>query len=225
MGFKVHIDVADGYATIPAADADVDIVPYVHEVDGKPWSATVDNSLLAPQSVFLEEELFGARHEAALGFIRENSIDRSFGATDAWLGIVVAGKPLGDVRDALRLLGVEDQLDDLGVRVYVPGAISPLEPQGLRAFVAGVDTVFVVEGKRPFIEIQVRDLLYDEANPPSVYGKRDQNREPLIPISGALSGEKLVESLRRILEQQTDPNRLARRYAAGELPVPELPSR
>jgi len=226
VGFKVHTDVADGFATIPASDADVDVVDYVHEADGKPWQATIDNNLIAPQSVYLEEELFGVRTEAALGFVRENPIDRSFGATNAWLGIVVAGKPLGDVRDALRLLGIEDQLEDLGIRVYVPGVISPLEPQGLRAFTKGLDTVFVVEGKRPFIEAQVRDLLYDESDPPRVYGKRDSERNPLVPIAGALSAEKLVEPLRRILEQRIDPDRLARRRERIPLlPAQDMPNR
>ncbi len=226
VGFKVHTDVADGFATIPAANGDVAVTDYVHEVDGKPWQATIDNNLISPQSVYLEEELFGVRTEAALGFVRENPIDRSFGATNGWLGIVVAGKPLGDVRDALRVLGIDDQLEALGVRVYVPGVISPLEPQGLRAFASGLETVLVVEGKRPFIEAQVRDLLYDESNPPRVYGKRDAKRDPLIPISGALSAEKLVEPLRRILEQRIDPDRLAkRRERIPLLPATDMPNR
>ena len=226
VGVKVHTNVADGFSTIPADSANVEVVPYVHEVDGQPWRATVDNNLLAPQSVYLEEELFGVRTEAALGFVRENAVDRSFGATDAWLGIVVAGKPLGDVRDALALLGIADDLQALGIRVYVPGMISPLEPQGLRAFSAGLETVLVVEAKRPFIEDQVRNLLYDEANPPRVLGKRDADRVPLIPLGGALSADALVAPLRRVLELKIDPDRLAkRRERIALLGASELPNR
>ena len=210
VGFKVHTDVADGFATIPASSADVDISPFVYEVDGEPWRHTVNNNLLAPHSLMLEEELFGHRTQAALGFARENSLDRSYGASDAWLGIVVAGKPHGDVRDALKLLGIDGQLDDLGVRVYVPGLISPLEPQGLRAFAQGLESILVVEAKRPFIETQVRDLLYDNPDRPNVYGKFDLERERLIPIAGALSGTTLVEPLRRVLTTKVDASRLAR---------------
>ena len=210
VGFKVHTDVADGFATIPASSADVDISPFVYEVGGEPWRHTVNNNLLAPHSLMLEEELFGHRTEAALGFARENSLDRSYGASDAWLGIVVAGKPHGDVRDALKLLGIDGQLDDLGVRVYVPGLISPLEPQGLRAFAQGLESILVVEAKRPFIETQVRDLLYDDPDRPNVYGKFDLERERLIPIAGALSGTTLVEPLRRVLTTKVDASRLAR---------------
>lgn len=226
VGVKVHTDVADGFSTISAASGDVDVVDYVHEVDGEPWRATVDNNLLAPQSVFLEEELFGVRTEAALGFARENTIDRSFGAQDAWLGIVVAGKPLGDTRDALRLLGIDDQLSKLGIRVYVPGMISPLEPQGLRAFARGLETIMVVEAKRPFIEAQVRDVLYGQNDAPDVFGKRDGEHRQLVPIGGALSGEKLVEPLRRVIEAKVDPSRLARqRERIPLLADPELPRR
>ena len=210
VGFKVHTDVADGFATIPANSANVDIAPYVYEVDGEPWRHTVNNNLLAPHSLMLEEELFGHRTQAALGFARENSLDHSYGATDAWLGIVVAGKPHGDVREALQRLGIADQLDELGVRVYVPGLISPLEPQGLRAFARGLDSILVVEAKRPFIEAQVRDILYDDPERPNVYGKFDLERERLIPVSGALSGTSLVEPLRRVLTTKIDPTRLAR---------------
>ena len=208
VGFKIHTDVADGFATVSASAGSPKISDYVHEVDGKPWRPTVDNNLIAPLSLTMEEELFGERTEAALGFARENAINRSFGSMNPWLGIVVAGKPVGDVMDALEMLGVADQLEELGIGVYVPGMISPLEPQALRAFASPVDTVLVVEAKRSFIEAQVRDVLYDEVNAPRVYGKRDWDRNPLIPGSGALSAQKVVEPLRRVLERNIDPARL-----------------
>lgn len=226
VGVKVHTDVADGFATIPATAGDVEVVDYVHEVNGRPWRATVDNNLLAPQSLHLEEELFGVRQEAALGFVRENAVDRTFGAHDAWLGIVVAGKPLGDVRDALGLLGIADSLADVGVKLYVPGMISPLEPRGLRSFAAGLETLLVVEAKRPFIESQVRDLLYAEANRPTVLGKRDVAGQPLVPLGGALSPDVLVEPLRRVLQTRVDPSRLRKpRERIPLLADPGLPRR
>ena len=208
VGFKLHTDVADGFATVPASAGDPRIVDVIHEVNGEQWHPTIDNNLVAPASLMLEEELFGERTEAALGFARENTMNRSFGSMNPWLGIVVAGKPVGDVVDALAALGIEDQLEELGIGVYVPAMISPLEPQALRAFASSVDTLLVVEAKRSFIEAQVRDLLYDEARPPRVYGKRDWNRDYLIPGSGAISAQKIVGPLRRVLEQNIDPSRL-----------------
>ena len=208
----MHTDVADGFATVAAGSGDIDLAEYVHEVNGEPWTPTVDNRLIAPMSLWLEEEMFGHRVDAARGFVRANPIDRSVGATDAWLGIVAAGKSVGDVHDALAKLGVtEADLAEYGVRIYVPGMISPLEPQGLRAFARGLETVVVVEEKRPFLEWQVRDILYGGPDTPAVLGKKDGDLAPLVPLGSSLNSDVLVEPLRRVLELRIDPARLARR--------------
>ena len=230
VGVKVHTDVADGFATVTADTGDIAVTPYVHEVDGEPWSPTVDNRLIAPISLWLEEEMYGHRLDAARGFVRANPVDRTVGATDAWLGIVAAGKSAGDVHDALGKLGVDDgRLDEVGVRIYVPGMISPLEPQGLRAFARGLDTVLVVEEKRPFLEWQVRDILYGGPDTPDVLGKKDGDLAPLVPLGSSLSSDVLVEPLRRVLERRVDPSRLARRREriplVGDGAASELPSR
>ena len=211
VAMKVHTDVADGFATVPATASDIDLVDYVHEVDGTPWTPMVDNTLIIPTSMHLEQEVFGTRLDAAMGFLRENAIDRRWGAESPWLGIVVAGKPIGDVHDALSTLGVGlDDLESLGVRILAPGVISPLEPSGLRSFAEGLEAILVVEAKRPFIETQVRDLLYGGSNTPAVVGKTDEHGRPLVPRSGALSGDALVEPLRRVLERRIPADRLAR---------------
>ena len=211
VGVKVHTDVADGFATVPADSGDIELFDFVHEVDGEPFTPTVDNRLLAPYSLMLEEEMFGHRLEAARGFLRANGLDRSYGSADPWLGIVAAGKSTGDVRDALAKLGVtEADLAELGIRVYVPALISPLEPQGVRAFAQGLDTILVVEEKRSFLEWQVRDILYGGPDTPAVLGKHDDDRRTLVPHGNALSADVLVEPLRRVLTLQIDPDRLAR---------------
>ncbi|NNF68687.1 MAG: hypothetical protein HKN01_02860, partial [Acidimicrobiia bacterium] len=210
-GIKVHTDVADGFATIPADTGSINLERYVHEVDGTPWTPTVDNRLLIPFSMMLEEELFGHRIDAARGFMRANSLDRSYGASDASLGIIVAGKPHGDVRDALVRLGItEETLADFGIRIYVPAMISPLESEGLRSFVDGLDTVMVVEAKRAFMETQVRDLLYGGPHTPAVYGKVGPDGGALLPRSGIISPDLLVEPLRSIISLHVDPERLRR---------------
>ena len=55
VGIKVHTDVADGFATIPADAGQIDLNPYEHEVAGERWTPTVDNRLLVPFSAMLEE--------------------------------------------------------------------------------------------------------------------------------------------------------------------------
>ena len=52
----------------------------------------------------------GARRDLALAYARENGVNRIEGAPDARLGVVAAGKPYYDLREALRALGVEDRV-------------------------------------------------------------------------------------------------------------------
>ncbi|MDQ1662804.1 MAG: indolepyruvate ferredoxin oxidoreductase, partial [Blastococcus sp.] len=48
---------------------------------------------------------------------------------------------------------------------------------------------------------QVRDLLYGSASAPRVLGERGRDGRPLVPSSGALSADRLVGSLRRVLDR------------------------
>lgn len=64
------------------------------------------------------------------------------------------------------------ELASSGVRVLKLGMVSPLEPEILREFSRGLDEIIVVEEKRAFIELAVKDLLYGEPGAPAVFGKR-----------------------------------------------------
>ena len=50
------------------------------------------------------------------------------------------------------------QLTDRGI--LRPGMIWPLDPEVVREFAAGLDEIFVVEEKRPFLERQIKEILY-----------------------------------------------------------------
>ena len=130
---------------------------------------------------------------AAMAFARAARIDREFGAaasgggTAARLGIIAPGRAYQQLRLALRELGIADQdLAALGLRVYKPAMVWPLEPQGLLGFLRDLNTVFVVEDKRPLVEDQVKVLLHDwrPGHATRVIGKRDEHGRPLLPESG-----------------------------------------
>ncbi len=90
----------------------------------------------------------------------------------ARFGIVAAGKSWLDVCEALRLLGVdEERLPELGIALYKPAMIWPLEPLGLTEFAVGLETLIVVEEKSAFMENQIKSVLYGRPNAPAVYGK------------------------------------------------------
>lgn len=114
-------------------------------------------------------------------FIRANYIDRTVVRGEgARLGIVTAGKSFGDVRQALRLLGLgEAECERLGLSLYKLGCIWPVEPERLKSFVAGLDLLMVVEEKAGFVENQVAAILFNEPSHPRLLGKTDEANKPL----------------------------------------------
>ena len=141
---------------------------------------------------------------AAAAYARANGIDRLvLDAPEARLGIVACGKAWGDLRQALRLLGVDDaQARALGLRLYKVGMPWPLEAAGARRFAQGLREILVVEEKRQIIEYQLKEMLYDEPARPRVVGKFDEGGEwpaPhgqwLLPPTGELDAELVARAI------------------------------
>jgi indolepyruvate ferredoxin oxidoreductase len=119
---------------------------------------------------------------------------------DAWLSIIAGGHTYQAVVEALGVLGFS--LADLGrhgVRLVHLGLIHPLDPASIRAWAHGVEQVFVVEEKRPFVEVAVREALYGTPGAPAIVGKRSKSGQLLVPGHGVLDGRSLVEPLREVL--------------------------
>ena len=73
--------------------------------------------------------------------------------------------------------------------------IWPLEPEVVRAFADGLEEIVVVEEKRSFVELQVRDALYDLDARPRVVGKRDRHGRQLFPAHGELTPDRIAPLL------------------------------
>lgn len=138
-------------------------------------------------------------------FAKANPLDRTIGVTSGRrrLGIVAAGKSFLDVMQALTLLGIDaNRAAALGLNVYKLGLIWPIEPEGLRAFASGHEELFIVEEKKPFIELQVARILYNIPNPPRLLGKRDEAGVELlpsdIPIDSVMLAKAIGERLSRL---------------------------
>src|SRR5690606_25450413 len=105
-------------------------------------------------------------------------------------GIAAAGKAWSDLRQALLDLGLDEaRCADLGLRLYKVALVWPLEPVRAQDFAAGLDEILVIEEKRPLIESQLRDVLYDRPDGarPRIIGKRDGDGRPLLPAAGELT--------------------------------------
>jgi indolepyruvate ferredoxin oxidoreductase len=115
----------------------------------------------------------------AQAYVRANRLDRvTHGAPEAagGLGIVAPGKTWLDVVAALEALGLEgSRLAAVGVALYKPALIWPLEPEALTRFARGREEILFIEEKAAFIERQAAHVLFNlpDGERPRITGKHD----------------------------------------------------
>ncbi|MEU6037861.1 indolepyruvate ferredoxin oxidoreductase family protein [Actinomadura sp. NPDC047616] len=192
---KVVANVADAAATVtvdgawtpPAMPGDA----YRHRPSGR---------LLGQDLARMERGLYTVRLPLALEYIRASGLNRIVHRGDRdRIGIVTAGKAYLDVRQALRILGLDDaDLARHGIRLLKLGAIHPLEPRIVREFAAGLDEIVVVEEKRAFLEPAVKEVLYGHRDAPDVHGK------DLFSALGELDPDLIAKGLRGRLARHAD---------------------
>ncbi|MFZ2178589.1 MAG: indolepyruvate ferredoxin oxidoreductase family protein, partial [Rhodococcus sp. (in: high G+C Gram-positive bacteria)] len=203
-GIKIVADVADGLWTLDRDFADLDIVVPKIEWNGKPWSYRQRILASPPDSVLAEADLYGPRWEMVEAFNAANDIDcLEVNPPAAWLGIAAVGTAYDSLRQALLDLGLgQSQLEDAGIRILRIGMPYPLGAAKVRALADGVEQVLVVEEKMPFVEAQLKGILYGGANAPAVLGKKNAQDKPLVPVDGELTAARLTGPLRRVLKDR-----------------------
>ncbi|MCB1526523.1 MAG: indolepyruvate ferredoxin oxidoreductase family protein [Hyphomicrobiaceae bacterium] len=176
-----------------------------------------------------EQRWHDYKRDAIHAFTRANAIDRIVfdGGCSARIGVIASGKSYADARQALEMLGIdEERASRLGLRLYKPALVWPLEPQELKRFATGLQTIIVVEEKRALIEAQVKELLYDLEQRPRVIGKTDETGAELFPSSGALDPLHVAIAIGRRLAMACDDASLSRRteqLAAADKRRPTAP--
>jgi indolepyruvate ferredoxin oxidoreductase len=223
VGFKIVTNVADGFGTAEVSPDRLTIVDPNFVYNGKPWQHSQNPNLLAPHSLNQEREIHEGRLEAAKLWAAANGLNRITVPTpDAWLGIVAAGKTYYDVREALLLLGLDDaELRRYGIRVLKIGMLYPMEAGLVREFARGLEQILVVEEKRAFIELFLRDVLYDLPDRPRIFGKRDEAGNFLVRGDSELDPDEIVTILARCLARRLPPEPIEARLAI--LHEPEEP--
>lgn len=137
-------------------------------------------------------------------FVRANRIDHVLvDAPVRTLGIVSTGKAVQDVRQALKLLGLEDaDAAALGISVYKLGCMYPVERQGLAEFADRQSELLFIEEKDPLTENQAKAILYGRPGVPRIVGKVDEDGVFMIPSDEQLEPVQLAlviaERLRRL---------------------------
>jgi indolepyruvate ferredoxin oxidoreductase len=218
VGFKVVTDVADAIGTAEVDPDRVMVVDPGFVYEGRPWVPRQPPGLLPPYTLDVEREIVYGRLEAARAFAAANGVNRLVVPTPgAWLGIVAAGKTYYDLRQGLNDLGLDDAaLRRAGVRLLKLGMLYPLEHGIVREFARGLEEVLVVEEKRGFLELLVRDALYDLADRPRIVGKRDETGQVLVPADGELDADTVARLVARRLEPRVALDSLRARVAALE---------
>ena len=226
VGFKIVTNVADEIGTAEVGPDRIRIVDPGFLYEGKPWRHTQNPLLLPPYGLEMEREIHYGRLEAAKAFAAANGINRiTLDPAEAWLGIAAAGKSYYDLREALRELGLDEAaLRHHGIRLLKLGMLFPTEPGIVRHFARGLEEILVVEEKRSFVEMFLRDVLYNDAVHPRVVGKRDEQGRPLVPANGELDADRIAQivasRLERRLQLESITARVALLEALRERPAP-----
>ncbi len=191
---KMVTNVCDGGGTVEVSPHRAPSVAPELEFGGRPYQKVMDGMLIIPRTLMLEQEIHYKKLEAARAFARVNRLNRIVAShAGDRLGILTAGKAYYDLRTALRDLGLDDEgLARAGVRILKLGMTYPLEPAVIEEFAAGLEEILVIEEKRSFIELQLRELLYNRAERPAIHGKSDERGEALFPIHGELDPDPVA---------------------------------
>jgi indolepyruvate ferredoxin oxidoreductase len=179
VGLKIVNETADATAVVTLDDNPRRYVePELAEPAG---GVHIRKELLA----LLEQDARLARYKVprAQQFARANRLDRvAFGAEHARFLLVTAGKAYADTREALDLLGVDEaDARRIGIAVYKPAMIHPLEPEALRAAATAAHEIFFVEEKRAHMERQAASVLFNSSHRCRLSGKTDPHGAPLLP--------------------------------------------
>jgi indolepyruvate ferredoxin oxidoreductase len=198
VGFKLVTDVADSCASaLVSPDRVQPVLPTV-TWEGQPFTPNLRVNEAGPPMLQAERQIVGAQLEVAREYARLNGLNRiTVNPAQARIGLLTGGKTYYDLRQALHDLGLDDAaLEAAGIRILTLGMLYPVEPSIVHEFARGLDEIIVVEDKRAFLELAVKDLLYGAEHRPAVVGKHDELGRELFPAFGELSADVIARVLR-----------------------------
>lgn len=202
-GLKLVAEVADGGALVELKEDYVFKIPAESDSD-KVFEHRI-KKCFPPDSIQEEVNIAYSKLNAAKAFIRENNLNRcvQHSVTDR-IGIVVAGKTYYDLISALHKLGIhQEDLYAKKIRLLKLNVIWPLDNNLIVHFAQGLEKIVVIEEKHPFIENQIKSILFNQPCRPQLYGKEDSDGLPLFPLHGDLSSDFIAERLQTILGLST----------------------
>lgn len=157
----------------------------------------------------IEERVRHFKLPAALAFARINGFNRIVqDAPNARFGIAVRGKAWSTLKQAMADAGISPELARIGgLRIWKVGMAWPLDADAARDFARGLESILVVEDRRSFLELQLREALYAEPARPVLHGK-----DVLSDLS-ELDAAMILRGLVRTLPEALQTERLRARRA------------
>ncbi|MBK6653565.1 indolepyruvate ferredoxin oxidoreductase family protein [Zoogloea sp.] len=206
MGMKIVTNVADGSGSALVSPERLDFITPDLEFDGQLFTPRMNLGMnVRADALEMEQSLYTRRLEVAKRYARANKLNNVvFENRDAWLGIMTAGKTYNDLKQAFLEMGLDDEaLRRYGIRILKMGMLFPMEPTIVREFAEGLEEIFVIEEKRPFLEMFAKQVLYGRANAPRIVGKFDEEEKELLPHYGEFESDVICRALTKRLSRKT----------------------
>ncbi|HLG82909.1 MAG TPA: indolepyruvate ferredoxin oxidoreductase family protein [Bradyrhizobium sp.] len=206
VGMKVITEVVETTAEVDLTD---EMKPFVIPTDFELPPGGLN--LRWPDDRFQQDlRLQDYKGYAAIAFARANKVNRiTMDSPNARFGIMASGKSYEDVRQALRELGITEEIAaKIGLRLYKIGMPWPLEPEGVRNFAVGLEEIFIIEERREIVENQVKQELFNWRDDvrPRIVGKMDEHDKRFLTFAAELSVASLASSLtERLLRLDLNP--------------------
>ena len=205
VGLKVVTNVADGWGSAEVSPDRLKFVTPDLDFDGETFQPRMNLGMnVQAEALEMERSLYTRRLEIAKRYARENNLNNVvFPNPDAWLGIITAGKTYHDLHQAFFELGLDEAaLRRYGIRILKMGMLFPMEPTVVRDFARGLEEIFVIEEKRPFLEMFAKNVLYGMSNAPRIVGKLDEEERELLPAYGEFESEHISRALVKRLSRK-----------------------
>ena len=206
VGMKIVTNVADGTGTACVSPERLNFIEPDLTFDGQRFTPNMNLGMnVRVEALEMEQSLYTRRLEVARRYARANNLNNVvFPNPDAWLGIITAGKTYNDLNQAFLEMGLgEEELRRYGIRILKMGMLWPMEPTIVREFAQGLEEIFVIEEKRPFLEMFAKQVLYGQANAPRIVGKFDEEEKELLPHFGEFESDIIVRALLKRLSRKT----------------------
>ncbi len=230
-GLIALTDIMDSALTV---NSDLDRHCFIYPANDRDGTDDTDVHIRLVDSPLQQEARLAIKLRLAREFASANGLDRIVAdPRKPRLVVVTAGKAYADVRESLDKLDMRSAtaIADAGIRLVKLGMTWPLDPAGVNEFCRGASRLLVVEEKRPFVEDQLKTVLFEQ--PIEIMGKHSPLQPPsngtavrndgLLPTTGELDVPTITAALATVLQRVPDTGYLGEVATAAKGIPDELP--